>query len=345
MADHTDLPRQGRFDELLAAEALGHLSIDEAAELDAFAEEGLADRDRYESLQAEAAVAFDAASGERDELPASMRDRVIGAGRSAVAGEPLGPVRRTSVWPVALAALLAIGSLATIVVLQSQHAGQLESTQLQLAAMRERAEANDALLADARESLAERSLEIDSLTERAASQEQRLAAALARSTELAQQLADATSSLTEAELRIAQLIEPIDPAEVRENRRKLLDVPGTVRLAWSPFDLPDAPAEQPGVQGDVVWNDELEQGYLRFVGLKPNDPEVEQYQVWVIDERGMEQKVSGGVFNADADGEIIVPIDPAIDVGRVALFAITVEDPGGTWVPDLSRRVVIAPRG
>jgi anti-sigma-K factor RskA len=93
-----------------------------------------------------------------------------------------------------------------------------------------------------------------------------------------------------------------------------------------------------------VWNDQLQQGYLRFVGLRPNDPAVEQYQVWVIDERGDEQKVSGGVFNATAQGEVIVPIEPGIDVGRVALFAITIENPGGTWVPDLQRRVVVAPR-
>lgn len=75
-----------------------------------------------------------------------------------------------------------------------------------------------------------------------------------------------------------------------------------------------------------------------------NDPKAEQYQVWLIDERGMEQKVGGGVFNASAEGEIVVPIAPGIDVGRVALFAITIEHPGGTWVPDLKRRVVVAPR-
>ena len=133
-------------------------------------------------------------------------------------------------------------------------------------------------------------------------------------------------------------------ATLQAGRTKLLEVPGTVRLAWSPFDLPNAPAEQPNVQGDVVWNDAKQEGYLRFAGLKVNDPAVEQYQVWVIDERGMEQKVSGGVFNATQDGEILVPIRPGIDVGRVALFAITVEKTGGTWVPDLKRRVVVAPR-
>ncbi len=80
------------------------------------------------------------------------------------------------------------------------------------------------------------------------------------------------------------------------------------------------------------------------MGLRPNDPSVEQYQIWVIDERGMEQKVSGGVFNASADGEIVVPINPSIDLRRVALFAVTIEEPGGTVVPSLKRRVVIAPR-
>jgi len=172
----------------------------------------------------------------------------------------------------------------------------------------------------------------------------RLAAVETEAAKAALALADATRSLDQATLKIAKLEAPIDPAEVTQNRRKLLELPGTVRLAWKPFDLPDSPAELASVQGDVVWNDDLEQGYLRFVGLRPNDPSVEQYQIWVIDERGMEQKVSGGVFNASADGEIVVPITPSIDLRRVALFAVTIEEPGGTVVPSLKRRVVIAPR-
>ena len=172
----------------------------------------------------------------------------------------------------------------------------------------------------------------------------RLAAVETEAAKAAMALADATRSLDQATLKIAKLEAPIDPAEVTQNRRKLLELPGTVRLAWKPFDLPDSPAELASVQGDVVWNDDLEQGYLRFVGLRPNDPSVEQYQIWVIDERGMEQKVSGGVFNASADGEIVVPINPSIDLRRVALFAVTIEEPGGTVVPSLKRRVVIAPR-
>lgn len=161
----------------------------------------------------------------------------------------------------------------------------------------------------------------------------------------AQRLTALTRELDEAKLTIARFEAPEDPAVLAANRTKLLEVPDTIRVAWQPFDLPEKPAELKNITGDVVWNDKLQTGYLRFVGLKVNDPAIEQYQVWVIDERGMEQKVSGGIFNATAQGEVIVPIEPGIDVGRVALFAITIEKPGGTWVPDLQRRVVVAPRG
>lgn len=326
--------RQERIDELLAKHAIGHLSLDEAAELDALRDD-LVDPGRYEMIQARAAVAFDRASSENDGPSASLRSALVATGRSALGAPEAGPALRVQPtssprWPLALAAMVAISAVATVIIIQSRAGTQQQQATAQLAAMRERAEANDALLAQARGLLDARSTE--------------LADAMRRATDLADRLARESSDLDTARLRIAALEAPVDPAEIQENRRLLLEVPGTVRLAWSPFDLPDAPAEQPGVQGDVVWNDDLQQGYLRFVGLRPNDPAVEQYQVWVIDERGLEQKVSGGVFNASAEGEVIVPIDPAIDVGRVALFAITVENPGGTWVPDLTRRVVVAPR-
>jgi len=238
-----------------------------------------------------------------------------------------------------MAALIALG--VTVVVSQkalSQRNQALDEARVQLAAMQTQVRENATLLATARVE--------------AAKQGEAARTAMNREIELAQRLADATAARTtidtklrDAEVKIASLETPIDPATLQQTRTKLLEVPGTVRLAWSPFNLEGAaPAEQPNIQGDVVWNDELQTGYLRFVGLKANDPKIEQYQVWVIDERGLEQKVSGGVFNATAQGEVIVPITPGIDVGRVALFAITVEKPGGTWVPDLKRRVVVAPR-
>jgi len=205
--------------------------------------------------------------------------------------------------------------------------------------LRERLTRNERLLADAR-------AHNESLGERLSDTERRFAQADRQRIELAERLASATRDLEESQLQIARLTQPRNPQELQQNRRKLVELADTTVTEWLPFALgPDEPAEQQGqVTGDVVWNDRLETGYLRFIGLNPNDPDVEQYQVWVIDERGMEQKVSGGVFDVTDEGEIIVPVEPGIDVGRVALFAVTVENPGGTWVPDLSRRVVVAPR-
>src|SRR5690606_1220258 len=131
-----------------------------------------------------------------------------------------------------------------------------------LAELQDRLNGNEALLADSRRSVADlqtRLAEADGLTEQ---QQTRIADAAQREVDLAQRLADATSRLAEvqgdlddAQLRIARLEAPADPAQLAADRKKLLEVPGTIRLGWSPFDLPDAPAEQHDVQGDVVWND------------------------------------------------------------------------------------------
>lgn len=261
-------------------------------------------------------------------LPEHLRARIEREGRAVVApSSPAAPARRPfPAWSlVAIAASLALLTVGGSVALQAVRSERTRATELaaQLADARSQAEDNARFLEAARE---------------------RADAESIRALNLADRLARASADLEQAELRIASLTPAQDQQDLQVERRRLLDLPGTVRLAWQPFDLPDAPAEQRGVQGDVVWNDDLKQGYLRFVGLDPNDPDIEQYQVWVIDERGMEQKISGGVFNASASGEIIVPIDPGIPVGRVQLFAVTVENPGGTWVPDLQRRLVVAPR-
>lgn len=116
--------------------------------------------------------------------------------------------------------------------------------------------------------------------------------------------------------------------------------PKALHLSWSQWDNP----EQPGVSGKVVWSETNQTGYMTFAGLKPNDPTKEQYQLWIIDSRGMQQRISGAIFNAST-GETIVPIKPAIKVDGAAAFAVTIEQPGGTWVSDMKRRVVIASKG
>ena len=120
----------------------------------------------------------------------------------------------------------------------------------------------------------------------------------------------------------------------------IANAPDVVEVAWSPWDSPQVT----GVEGDVRWSQSLQRGVMRFRGLPANDPASTQYQLWIIDSRGMGQRVSGAVFNASGNGQIEVPVEPLIPVRDVAAFAVTVEQPGGTWVSDMSRRVVIASR-
>ena len=334
-----------RLLELLADEQLDLLSPEDRAEL-ASLRIRAEDDPKMAQVMGELLLALDAAD-QRESLPQGLRDRLADSGRRVVAppGRPV--ARSASRWWVGLAAGLVIATGALIVAWSQVQSRQrsLDEARAQVAVLNERIQSNEAVLASARTRVDELLAQAQRADAAATESELRLAQAAQRELELAERLAVATADLQDARLEIARYETPVDPAELQQNRRRLLDVPGTVRVAWSPFALPDAPAEQRDVQGDVVWNDELQQGYLRFVGLNVNDPNLEQYQVWVIDERGLEQKVSGGVFNATAQGEVIVPIEPGIDVGRVALFAITIENPGGTWVPDLKRRVVVAPRG
>lgn len=351
----SDDAHQDRLVELLAAAELNDLSMEERAELDELLEE-LGHSDRPEVI-GELLVMLDAQGEDQEELPEELRAQLLESGRAYVASKHSSSAGSMKIsdapasthstmlrWVTGFAALVAIGAG---IFAYSMYSSKVQSNveyENRLASLREQIDENADLLTRARVAQAEALRRAENLDTKLSEAETRIANAESERLNLAQQLADATMNLHDAELKIAKYEQPTDPSVLAERRQQLLEVPDTIQIAWQPFDLPDAPAEQRGVQGDVVWSDDLQQGYIRFVGLEPNDPNVEQYQVWVIDERGLEQKVSGGVFNASADGEIIVPIEPGIDVGRVALFAITVENPGGTWVPDLERRVVVAPR-
>lgn len=131
-------------------------------------------------------------------------------------------------------------------------------------------------------------------------------------------------------------------SEVRE--RLLASADDAVVIPLADWDDP----EQKGVTGDVVWSESEQTGFLRLVGLKQNDPTVEQYQLWIVDSRGMGQRISGALFDAKPDpatGEVIVRIDPEIATQGAAAFALTIEQPGGVWVSDMTRRVVIGAKG
>lgn len=113
----------------------------------------------------------------------------------------------------------------------------------------------------------------------------------------------------------------------------------TMHVALADWDNP----EVRGVSGEAVWSEASQRGYLRLRDL-PRAPKDSQYQLWIVDSRGMGQRISGALFDGDGQSEIIVPITPGIRVQQAAAFAITIEKPGGVWVSDMTRRVVIGSR-
>ncbi|MCA9280174.1 MAG: anti-sigma factor [Phycisphaeraceae bacterium] len=138
---------------------------------------------------------------------------------------------------------------------------------------------------------------------------------------------------------------PVPPPVIQTASEQLQQfvesAPDLAEADWGDWDDP----EIKGVTGKVYWSESQQSGFMQFAHLTPNNPTKEQYQLWIIDERGLETRVSGAIFDTDADGSAIVQIEPSIAIRNAALFAITIEQPGGVWVSDMSRRVVIASLG
>jgi len=134
----------------------------------------------------------------------------------------------------------------------------------------------------------------------------------------------------------------VPPAPSFADQREALIASGSpvLQVAWSATEDP-ASAQ---VQGDVVWDESSQTGYMRFAGLPANDPAQEQYQLWIFDAtRDDRYPVDGGVFDIPvAGGEVVVPITASIPVRDAALFAVTVERPGGVVVSSRERIVALA---
>jgi hypothetical protein len=96
-----------------------------------------------------------------------------------------------------------------------------------------------------------------------------------------------------------------------------------------------------GASGDVVWSNRAQQGFLRVSGLPEMDPHVTQFQMWIFDEN-QEHPVDGGVFDGSSTGELLIPIDAKLRVGKPKLFAVTVEKAGGVVVSDQKRIALVA---
>ena len=126
---------------------------------------------------------------------------------------------------------------------------------------------------------------------------------------------------------------------VSEQREQLLKEAEIIKADWM-----EANPKQPvGISGDVVWSNKNQKGYLRLRGLPKNDASQKTYQLWIFDaNQDTKTPVDGGIFDANEAGEIIIPINAKLKVGKPQMFAVTAEKAGGVVVSDRKNIVTIA---
>jgi hypothetical protein len=133
------------------------------------------------------------------------------------------------------------------------------------------------------------------------------------------------------------------------------DATDIVRANWAGMSAIGAPvhALDEGVSGEIIWSDERDEGFMKISGIRPNDPDEFQYQLWIFDaerrtgdlpqfraeglpEVLTQRPVDGGVFDvpAGSTGEVLVPVNAKLPVGKGVIFAVTKEPPGGVVVSD-----------
>lgn len=134
---------------------------------------------------------------------------------------------------------------------------------------------------------------------------------------------------------------PTIASTLQEDREKLLAQEGVMQRTWQTTQDPAAS----GVTGDVVWDPQSQNGYLRFRGMQANNASEHQYQLWIFDgTRDERYPVDGGVFNIPSgQSEVIIPITAKLQIRDPAMFAVTIEKPGGSVVSSRDRIVVLAP--
>lgn len=103
------------------------------------------------------------------------------------------------------------------------------------------------------------------------------------------------------------------------------------------------PKNEKEIVGEMVWSNAEQKGYARFTNLPVNDANKETYQLWIVDEtQDAKTPISGGVFNVNKAGEVIVPVNAQLEVKKPKMIAVTVEKPGGVVVSKQEKVVALA---
>lgn len=125
-----------------------------------------------------------------------------------------------------------------------------------------------------------------------------------------------------------------------EQRQLLLaSAPDAVEESWTEID----PKQPRNIEGDIVWSSSLQKGFVRFRNLPVNDKSRETYQLWIFDaNQNAKTPIDGGIFDVDANGDIIIPVNAKLKVQKPTMFAVTKEKPGGVVVSDPKRVLAVA---
>jgi len=90
----------------------------------------------------------------------------------------------------------------------------------------------------------------------------------------------------------------------------------------------------------IAWDEQNQSGVLRVTRLPENAAD-KAYQLWVID-ADTELPVSAGVFRLGADGTARVSFSPVTPVRKAAVFAVSLENAGGSTSGGPEGEIVIA---
>lgn len=95
------------------------------------------------------------------------------------------------------------------------------------------------------------------------------------------------------------------------------------------------------LEGEFFWDADTQNGLMTFKGLPQNDPNQNQYQLWIVDPtRDADAPVDGGVFDVTDSGVSIVRMDPKLRIDQPVAFVVTLEKPGG--VVKSKQEIVVA---
>jgi len=145
--------------------------------------------------------------------------------------------------------------------------------------------------------------------------------------------------IVEREVVVAPTPEPEKP--LGELYAALASNEATVSADWG-FNADGGDERFASAAGQVIWNSDEQTGYMKLTGLPINDPTAEQYQLWIVDPARDAEPIDGGVFDITAQGEVIVPINAKLQSNSPAVFAITIEQPGGVVVSEGPLQVIAA---